>query len=267
MAFARINDIVLHYRVRGDSAAPALVLVNSLGTDGRIWDELADLLAPRYRIVSYDKRGHGLSDAPKGDYTLDDHVADLAGLANHLGIDRLALAGVSVGGLIAQGFALRHADRLAALVLCDTAAKFGDADMWNGRIAAVRTGGMAALADTVILRWFPESYRREKPDAVAGWKNMLTRTPAAGYAGTCATLRDTDLRPLTGGIAAPTLVVVGDEDLSSPPALVRQTAEAIPGARYVEIAGAGHIPFIEQPGAMAALIDGFLRETGHSRPE
>lgn len=265
MGFARINGLVLHYRLWGDGEgdAPVLVLVNSLGTDGRIWDDVARLLAPRWRILSYDKRGHGLSDAPEGDYTLDDHVADLAGLLDHLRIGRVALAGVSVGGMIAQGFALRHPERLAALVLCDTAARLGDTGLWDSRIAAVREHGMEAIADAVISRWFSRRFVQDEPDAVAGWRNLLARTPAAGYAGTCATLRDTDLHPLIGGIRAPTLVIAGDEDQSSPPALVRQTAQAIPGARYVEIPGVGHIPSIEQPAQIAALFSSFLIEVGH----
>lgn len=261
--FARINGVLLHYRVRGEASAPVLVLVNSLGTDGRIWDDVVALLAPRYRIISYDKRGHGLSDAPEGDYSLDDHLADLAGLLDHLGVGRVALAGVSVGGLIGQGFALRHPERLAALVLCDTAARLGDPDLWAGRIATARASGTAALADAVIQRWFSAGYNARQPDAVAGWKTMLARTPSAGYAGTCATLRDTDLRARIGAIAVATLVVAGDEDQSSPPALVRETAQAIPGARFETIAGVGHIPSIEAPAVLASLIETFLTEVGH----
>src|SRR5690606_22646018 len=121
MDFVRVGGILLHYRLAGPPAAPAVVLVNSLGTDARIWDTVIADLSRTHRVLSYDKRGHGLSDAPKGDYTLDDHLADLSGLLDHCGIARCTLVGVSVGGLIAQGFALRHPEKLAALVLCDTA--------------------------------------------------------------------------------------------------------------------------------------------------
>lgn len=258
-----INDIVLHYRVDGRADAPALVLVNSLGTDARIWDGLIPLLADRYRIISYDKRGHGLSDAPAGDYALDQHVDDLNGLVDHLGITSFVLCGVSVGGLIAQGFALRRPEALVGLVLCDTAPKVGDAAMWDARIAAVRTGGMAAIVDGVMPRWFTEVYRRDEPTALAGWRNMLLRTPVDGYTGTCATLRDADLRDAIGTIATPTLVVVGDEDLATPVALVRDTAARIPGARFEIVAACGHIPSIEQPETLAALLSRFLHEVGH----
>jgi 3-oxoadipate enol-lactonase len=263
MAFARINDVVLHFRVEGNQNAPALVLANSLGTDARIWDAVIARLAARYRVVSYDKRGHGLSDAPDGDYRLDDHVDDLQGLLNYLEIERLALAGVSVGGLIAQGFALRHPQRLAALVLCDTAAKVGDAAMWNQRIAAVRDRGLAAIAEPVMARWFTERFRLEQADEVAGWRNMLLRTPVEGYAGTCAALRDADLRSAVASIASPTLVVVGEQDLSTPVELVRGMAEAIGGSQFAVIPDCGHIPSIEQPQALAALITNFLNEVGY----
>ena len=263
MAFARINDVVLHFRVEGSPSAPPLVLANSLGTDARIWDPVIDRLAARYRVVSYDKRGHGLSDAPDGDYGLDDHLDDLAGLLLHLGIERLALAGVSIGGLIAQGFALRHPERLAALVLCDTAPKVGDAAMWNQRIAAVRENGLAAIAEAVMTRWFSEGFRQGQADELAGWRNMFLRMPAEGYAGTCAALRDADLRDAIGAIATPTLVVVGEQDLSTPVELVRSMAEAIAGAQFAIIPDCGHIPSIEQPQALVALMTKFLNEVGY----
>ncbi|MEO8683880.1 MAG: 3-oxoadipate enol-lactonase, partial [Devosia sp.] len=209
MSFVRIKDVLLHYRVDGSANAPVLALANSLGTDARIWDGVIALLADRYRIVSYDKRGHGLSDAPAGDYAIDDHVDDLAGLLDYLAIDRLALAGVSIGGIIGQAFALRHPQRLSALVLCDTAAKIGDVAMWNGRIAAVRQGGMASIADLVMARWFTEAFRRGKPDDLAGWQTMFERMPVEGYAGSCAALRDVDLTEAVTGIKTPTLVVAG----------------------------------------------------------
>lgn len=263
MRFDRINGTLLHYRLAGPVAAPALVLVNSLGTDARIWDAVIALLTDRYRIISYDKRGHGLSDAPAGDYTLDQHVDDLAGLLDHLDIKRLALAGVSVGGMIGQRFALLYPERLTALILCDTAAKVGDAAMWNTRIEAVRDGGLSSIAGAVMLRWFTESFRRDRPDELAGWQAMFERMPVDGYVGTCAALRDADLREAVGAIVVPTLVVVGDQDMSTPPELVRETATKIPSARFEIIAGAGHIPSIEQPQALAALMTHFLSEVGH----
>ncbi|CAH1693931.1 Beta-ketoadipate enol-lactone hydrolase [Hyphomicrobiales bacterium] len=263
MAFARINGILLNYGVRGRREAPVLVLANSLGTDARIWEAVTARLEDRYRVIVYDKRGHGLSDAPGTDYSLDDHVGDLTGLLDHLEVERFALAGVSVGGLIAQGMALQHPSRIAGVVLCDTAARIGEEAMWDERIALVRTGGMQALGDAVMMRWFTERYRKEQPVDIAGWRNMFLRTPAAGYAGTCATLRDTDLREQVGSIAVPTLMLVGAHDVSTPVELVRDTAARIPGARFSVIDDAGHIPAIEQPWVLAERIITFLNEANH----
>lgn len=263
MHFARINGVLLHYRLAGRDDAPVLVLVNSLGTDARIWDGVIALLADRYRILSYDKRGHGLSDSPVGDYSLDDHLDDLIGLLDHLGLGRIALAGVSIGGLIGQGFALRAPDRLAALVLCDTAPKVGDAAMWNGRIATVRSAGLGAIADPVMERWFSPDFRATRQTELAGWRNLFLRTDPAGYAATCATLRDTDLSGAIGAIAVPVLVVAGSEDRSTPVELVRFCADAIAGARFEILDGAGHIPSIEQPERLAALMRTFLKEASH----
>lgn len=263
MNFVRVHDVLLHYRLSGPAEAPALVLVNSLGTDARIWDGVIAALAGQYRILSYDKRGHGLSDSPPGDYSLDDHLRDLEALLDHAGIRRLALAGVSIGGLIAMGFALRAPERLAALVLCDTAPKVGDAALWNGRATTVLEQGMAAIADPIMERWFSPGFRRDRPEALAGWRNLLLRTDPRGYAATCATLRDTDLTAGIGAISCPALVVAGAEDGATPVELVRATAGAIPDARFEILPGVGHIPSIEEPERLAALMRQFFKEAGH----
>ena len=263
MSFVRINGVLLHYRLAGPAVAPAIALVNSLGTDARIWDGVIARLATRYRVLSYDKRGHGLSDAPPGDYRLADHIDDLAHLLDHVGIDSLALAGVSVGGLIAQGFALRLPERLSGLVLCNTAPRVGDAAGWSERMAVVRSGGLAAIADATMERWFSPGFRQDRPDELAGWRNLFLRSDAGGYVSTCATLRDADLTATVGAIDVPTLVVAGDEDRATPVELVRGCALAIPGARLEIFPGAGHLPPIEQPARLAALIESFLGDTPH----
>ena len=262
MAFARVNGIVLHHDVRGNADAPALVFSNSLGTDFRIWDEVAARLAGDFRIVLYDKRGHGLSEAPPAPYAIDDHVGDLAALLDHLGIARAAVVGLSVGGLIAQGLAAARPDLVAALVLIGTAPKLGTAETWNARIETVAAKGIAALADDILPRWFTAAFRSPDNPAFAGYRAMLTRSPAEGYAGTCAALRDADLTASTRALRLPALCLVGDQDGSTPPDLVRATAALIAGAELEVIAGAGHIPCVEQPAATAALIGDFLRRTG-----
>jgi 3-oxoadipate enol-lactonase len=263
MEFTTIHGVTIAYQLRGPAGARPIAFVNSLGTDARIWDAVVEAMSPAYRVLTYDKRGHGLSDSPTGPYTLDDHIADLTGLADALGIDSLAVVGVSVGGVIAQGLAISHPDRVSALVLCDTAARIGTTESWNDRIAKVNEHGTAAIADQIMERWFSPSFRHDRPADLVGWRNMLTGANRQGYTATCATLRDTDLTHEVASISAPTLVVVGEADLSTPPDLVRATAELIPGARFEIIPDAGHIPSIEQPQALTRLVTDFLEDIGY----
>lgn len=258
MQFAQINDITLHYHLTAHSAErPVIAFSNSLGTDFRIWKSVADALSDDFSVLLYDKRGHGLSDTGHAPYAMEDHVADLAGLLDHLDISRAFVCGLSVGGMIAQGLYQNRPDLVEALILCDTAHKIGTVDMWNTRIAAVEREGIAALSDGILERWFTAGFRSGNP-AFAGYRNMLVRQTVAGYAGTCAALRDTDYTDVAAQIAVPTLCVVGDHDGSTPPDLVGELAALVPGARYEVIAGAGHIPCVEQPAALAGLFRSFI---------
>lgn len=259
LRFIRAGDIVLHYAAEGPDDTPALVFANSLGTDLRIWNAVAARLSG-FRIVRYDKRGHGLSTVSPAPYRMDDHVDDLVGLLDALDIDSAIVCGISVGGMIAQGLAARQPDRVRALILCDTAAKIGTADMWDARIDSIRQGGIEALADAIMERWLSPEFRAQRPEATEGWRNMLVRTPVDGYNGTCAAIRDADLTEQASGIGVPTLAICGSEDGATPPDLVRATAALIPSARFELIDGAGHLPCIECPDRMAELIEGFMEE-------
>lgn len=262
MAFARVNGIVVHHEDRG--AGPALVFSNSLGTDFRIWDEVATRLEDGYRIIRYDKRGHGLSEAAPPPYAMIDHVSDLAALLDHLGVGEAAVVGLSVGGMIAQGLATLRPDLVSALVLCDTAHKIGTDELWNARIEAVTASGIAAISDGIMERWFTPSYRKpENPDFI-GYTAMLTRTTVDGYAGTCAAIRDADLTESTRALAVPALCIVGDQDGATPPDLVRELSGLIEGSEFEIIENAGHLPCIEQPEKTALLIDRFLRKNLNS---
>ena len=262
-----VEGATLHVAYNGPKDGPALVFSNSLGTDFRIWDPLLPLLPTGLRIVRYDKRGHGLSDCPGQPWGMGDHVADLAGLLDVLEIRGAVVCGLSVGGMIAQGLAAERPDLVGALILCDTGAKIGNPEMWGARIAAVmkggEEGGIEALADTILERWFTRRFRAGDP-AFPLWRNMLTRTTAAGYAGTCAAIRDTDLVESTSRLRLPCLAVCGAEDGATPPDLVRETASLIPGSRFELTRRAGHLPCIEQPAALGRLIAAFLKETGHA---
>jgi 3-oxoadipate enol-lactonase len=260
MPFANVNDLTLHYQTEGPADRPALVFANSLGSDFRIWDDVAARLVDDYHLIRYDKRGHGLSDCPPGPYTIADHAADLAALLAHLGVAKVTVIGVSVGGMIAQQFAARHPGRVDRLVLSDTGAQIGTAAYWAERIGKLETSGFDELGETILSRWFAPGFAATDPATYRGYGHMLTRTPLSGYIATCAAIRDADLRDAAAIITAPTLVLCGDQDVATPPALGRELAALIPNARFQLIDGAGHLPGIEQPAAVAAAIRAFLRE-------
>jgi 3-oxoadipate enol-lactonase len=259
--FARLDALTLHYRLEGQGPS-TLVFINSLGSDLRIWDAVAAHFAAHFQILRYDKRGHGLSDAPTGPYTLEDHREDLRGLLEHLGIPKAILVGISVGGMIALDFALHYPERTQALVLCDTGARIGSEASWDERIAAIREKGLAEVARSVIARWFTPDFFAHRPAEAAGYYNMLSRTPTEGYIGTCAALREGDLRPRLKAVRAAALVLCGEADASTPPAMAQELASAL-GARLELIPQAAHLPCIEQPERLSQHIRSFLREQGH----
>lgn len=263
MHFTRIGGVGLNYAFHQAEApldGPTLVFVNSLGTDFRIWNEVVSRLKDKFSILLYDKRGHGLSDLGATPYSIGNLVDEAAGLIEHLGIQKIVPCGLSVGGLVAQGLAARLPAKVERLILCDTAHKIGTRDMWNGRIASIETGGIEALAEPILERWFTPHFRENRPDELAGYRNMLVRQPKEGYIATCVALRGADNTALVEGLSVPTLCVAGDQDGSTPPDLVRSMADLIAGARFEIIENAGHIPCVEQPDALAALIEDFLNE-------
>ena len=263
MTFSRLNGAVLHWDATGPAGAVPVVFANSLGCDLRIWDTVAHELAPRYRVIRYDERGHGLSETTSP-FAIANHADDLRALLDMAGVEACALVGISVGGMIAQSFAARYPDRVAALVLCDTATRIGTAESWAARIEVVERGGLAAVADAVLERWFNPSFRQRCPSEWAGWRTMLLRMPADGYLAMCIAIRDADLMTEAATIRAPCLCVVGEQDVSTPPELVRQLAATIPNARFEVIEDAGHLPCIERPDPLARLIRNHLAEFYHA---
>lgn len=258
LQFANLNGVTLHYQLIGaPEGKPVIVFVNSLGSDFRIWRDVIIRLAGDFAIVTYDKRGHGLSDVGAAPYTMDDHIADLEALLDMLDVGSAIVCGLSVGGLIAQGLTAKRPDLVSALILCDTGHKIGTEALWNGRIEAIESNGIESISNAILERWFTEKFRTEQPDALAGYRNMLCRTPAAGYAGTAAAIRDTDYTAQAAAIHVPTLCIVGEEDGSTPPELVAELAKLIPNARYQPIPGAAHLPCIEQPVVMTDAIRAF----------
>ncbi len=254
MSFARVNGVVVHYLDEGPHEGPALVFINALGADLRIWDEVARILSRNFRIVRYDKRGHGLSELGPDRRDMADYARDLSDLLDRLAVRRATVVGLSMGGLIAQELYRQRPQLVAALVLTDTAAKIGSDESWDARIADVERGGIEAIADSVLERWFTADFRVRRRDELIGWRTMLTRTPRQGYLTACGASKRADLRPYAGGIGVATLCLVGEEDGSTPVAVVREFAGLIKGSRFEIIPRAGHVPNIERPEALAELI-------------
>ena len=263
MQMVELNGIAVHYADRGDPNGAPVVFSNSLGTDFRLWDGLLPHLPRGLRLIRYDTRGHGLTSAPDGDYFMGDLVADAAALLDHLGVKNCIFVGLSIGGMIVQGLAAERLDLVRGLVLSNTAAKIGTPAMWQDRMEAVRKGGIAALEAGILERWLSPRWRRENPIELAGWRHMLCRTPVPGYLGCSAAIAETDLFDSTARLTLPTLAIAGSEDGSTPPDLVRETADLVKGSKFHLIRGAGHLPCVELPEEYAAALTTFLEEQGH----
>ena len=255
------DDVQLHYRDDGDPQGAPVVFANSLGTDLRLWDPILPHLPKGLRIIRYDKRGHGLSSCPKGAYSMGALVREIEALLDHLDVKNCLFVGLSIGGMIAQGLAIKRLDLLRAMVLSNTAAKIGQPAMWDDRIAAVKAGGIEALADSILERWFSDGFR-DQPE-LALWRNMLVRQPDAGYMGCSAAISGTDFYTPTSGLRLPTLGIAGSEDGSTPPDLVRETVELIPGSKFQLMRNAGHLPCVEQPSDYAKHLTDFMVDIGH----
>jgi 3-oxoadipate enol-lactonase len=257
--FASIDGLTIHFKFESNVGVP-VVFINSLGSDLRIWDDVVSLIQPL--SLRYDKRGHGLSDAPTGPYSIQDHANDLLGLLEHLKLERVVIVGISVGGQIALEFASRFPERVIAAVFCDTGMKIGTAELWNARIEAVHDHGLEHISDAVIQRWFGADFRREQAALVRGYQNMLERQPAVGYIATCAALCESDLHDAAQAVRdarVKTLVVCGKDDQSTPVALSQKLAQTLE-TKLELIENAGHLPCVEQPTAFAKLLNAFLEE-------
>ncbi|MDV4145777.1 3-oxoadipate enol-lactonase [Shimia sp. FJ5] len=261
MKIADLGDVRLHYRIDGNPSGAPIVFANSLGTDLRLWDPVLPHLPEGLRIIRFDKRGHGLSSCPPGPYSMGALVRDTEKLLDLLEVKDAMFVGLSIGGMIAQGLAVKRLDLVRAMVLSNTAAKMGTKEMWEDRLNTVKRDGIEALADPIMERWFGRDFRTTAELEL--WRNMLVRQPAEGYAGCCAAIAGTDFYTPTSGLRLPTLGIAGSEDGASPPDLVRETVNLIHGSKFELIRRAGHLPCVEKPEDYAALLTTFLKETGH----
>lgn len=247
----------LAYSLDPPSGRPVLVLSNSLGTAMSMWAPQLAAFSARFRVLQYDSRGHGRSDAPPGAYGLDRLGCDVLELLDQLGIATAAFCGVSMGGMVGQWLGWRAPERVLALALCNTSAYMGPPAGWDQRIAAVRAGGMAAVAGSVAERWFTPAFRTASPDRVGDVVETFLRTDPGGYVGCCAAIRDMDQRRTATLIAAPTLVLAGDADPATPLEHSQQLARAIRGAELAVIQAA-HLSNVEAPATFTDALLTFL---------
>ena len=261
MPLAYLPHLRLNYRLDGPEGGPVLVLTNALGTTLTIWDHIIPLLPPTLRILRYDHRGHGGSDTPPPPYSMGALITDAERLLDHLGIRDCVFLGLSMGGLVAQGLAIKRLDLVRGLVLSNTAAKLGTQSIWQDRIAQVRAGGLAAIKPATTDRMFSRTFRAT-PE-ISHWQNLLLHGSVDGYIGCAAAIAGTDFYTPTASLRLPTLAIAGSEDAATPPDLVRETAELIPGSRFALIRGGGHLPFAERPQAYADALTQFLQDIGH----
>lgn len=261
MQQADLGDIRLHYRIDGEADGAPLVLLHGLGTDLRLWDPLLPHLPRGLRILRFDGRGHGLSSCPKGPYAMGTLVRDAERLMERLGFQDSAVLGLSLGGMVAQALAVKRLDLVRVLILANTGCKLGTKAIWDARAAELRQAGLGALAETALERWFTAEFRR-RPEAEL-WRNLLLSQPREGYAACAEAIGGTDLMTPTSGLRLPLLALAADADPATPPDLVRETADLVPGSRFHLIRRAAHLSCVERPAAFAEALAGFLSETGH----
>ena len=257
MPFIEVNGLRLRYRLEGKPGAPALVFSNSLGTNLSMWDPQASALRDTFRILRYDTRGHGLSAVTPGPYTQEQFGRDILALMDAVEIRQAHFCGLSMGGQVGIWLGANAPERFTRMVLCDTAAHIGTPDIWNARIAAIRAGGMPAIVSGTIERWFTLNFIQQEPEIIVSVRRMILHTPPQGYIACCAAVRDMDLRHSLGRIHAPTLVITGSDDVSTPPEEGRFIAEHVPGARHVELP-APHLSNIQAAPAFTQALLQFL---------
>ena len=261
MPLAYLPDLRLNYRFDGPATGAVLVLTHALGINLTIWDPVIPMLPPGLRILRYDHRGHGGSDVPHPPYSMGALIRDAEHLLDHLNIRDCVFLGLSMGGLVAQGLAIKRLDLVRGLVLSNTATKLGTEGLWQDRIAQVRAGGLAAINDTTMALIFSRAFR-STPD-FARWQTLMLTGNPDGFIGCAAAIAGTDFYTPTASLRLPTLAIAGSEDGVTPPDLVRETASLIPGSRFSLIRGAGHFPFAERPEAYADALTSFLKDIGH----
>jgi 3-oxoadipate enol-lactonase len=248
----------LYVEIEGNETAPALMLSNSLGTNLRMWDDQAAEWAKHFRLVRYDRRGHGNSGVPDGPYTMERLGKDVLAILDALKIKKTNWCGLSMGGMVGQWLGANAPDRVEKLVLSNTNSYYADKAPWIDRIKFVQENGLEALVDANMQRWFTDGFRQRAPQVIARMKQMFVATKIPGYVGCCEAIRDMDFRDSNPRITAPTLVIVGAQDPATPPSAGEIIQKTIKGAKLVSL-DAAHISNMEQPKQYAETVLNFLR--------
>lgn len=251
------DDCPIYVEVEGPAGAPVLMLSNSLGTNLHMWDDQMADWTKDFRVVRYDRRGHGKSGVPKGPYSMERFGRDVIAVADALNVKKFNWCGLSMGGMVGQWLGAHAPDRVEKLVLSNTNFNYADKSSWNDRIKFVREKGLGQLVDSNMERWFTKGFRERAPQSIAHMKTMFLGTAPAGYIACCEAIRDMDFTASNPTIKAPTLVIVGSQDPATPPAAGEAIAKQIKGARLVSL-DAAHIANIEQPKAYAETVRTFL---------
>jgi 3-oxoadipate enol-lactonase len=259
---ARVNDVVIHYKIEGPGDAPLVTLSHSLAATLELWELQLPVLRGDYRILRFDTRGHGSSSAPPGPYTIEMLAADVIGLLDHLAIRRTHFIGISMGGMIGQVLACRYPDRLDRLVLCDTSGRVPPemTPIWEERIRTAETEGMKALAEQTLERWLSGEFRRNQPEITQRVRNMILLTPVPGYVGCSRAISTFDVLGELSKAAAPTLIVTGEKDESAPVGAAEAIQKQIGGSELVILPGALHLSTIEAADHFNRKLVSFLTE-------
>ena len=251
------DGCTIHAEIEGPQNAPVLMLSNSLGTNLHMWDGQVAPFTAHFRLVRYDRRGHGQSGAPKGPYSMERLGRDVITVLDALGIARINWCGLSMGGMVGQWLGANAASRIDRLILSNTACYYPDKSMWDGRIRLVAGKGLSEIAGTNMERWFTKDFRERSPDGVERMRQTFLGTKLDGYLGCCEAIKAMDHRPLLAKIMAPTLVIAGRQDIATPIESNEFIRDHIPGAR-IAVLDAAHIANVEQPKAYADTVLGFL---------
>jgi 3-oxoadipate enol-lactonase len=255
-----VNGLKVHYTLEGPATAPVVTLSHSLATDLTMWDPQMPALTARYRVLRYDTRGHGGTDAPAGPYTLETLAEDACGLLQALGITRTHFIGLSMGGMIGQLLGMQAPQMLRSLVLCDTMSRVPTEakPLWEERIHTAETRGMEPLVQPTLERWFTAPFREKRPEVTDKVRAMIQATPTRGYAGCCHAIAALHLTERLTTITVPTLVVVGEDDPGTPVAASQTIHEQIQGSQLVILKAAAHLSNLEQPQAFNQAVTAFL---------